>query len=118
MQEMRELCDHVAIINKGELVKVGPVEEVTGASYSLMCTLSRELSAEEYQKIKGIEGVESVIHPTGTEYSLNFAPSLSPENVDQALKIYFKLLAEFGVIMRSMTEKNKLEDEYLRLTGQ
>ena len=33
LEEMHELCDHVAILDKGALVAAGPVESVTGGAY-------------------------------------------------------------------------------------
>jgi ABC-type multidrug transport system ATPase subunit len=118
MQEMRELCDHVAILSKGTLVKVGPVDEVTGASYAVDCVTSRNLDEKEIEKIREIGGIEQIDKKGEANYSIAFSPSLSPENIDHALKIFFKLIADAGIILRSFTEKNKLEDEYLRVTEQ
>jgi ABC-2 type transport system ATP-binding protein len=117
MDEMRELCDHVAILNKGKLVKVGPVDEVTGVFYSVDCVLSRELDEKEIKEIKGIGGIEKFEKTGAAAYSLDLSATLSKENLDRACQLFFKYLNDRGVFIRSLVEKNKLEDEYLKLTG-
>jgi ABC-2 type transport system ATP-binding protein len=117
MDEMRALCDHVAILNKGTLVKNGPVDEVTGMSYAVDCVLSRDLDEAETTEIRGIGGIERFEKTGPAAYSLNLFATLSKENLDRALKLFFKYLNDRSVFIRSLVEKNKLEDEYLKLTG-
>ena len=117
MDEMRELCDHVAILNHGKLVKEGPVDEVTGVSYAVNCVLSRELAAEEIERILAGGGIERLEKTGEAAYAISFFASLSKENVDAALKGFFTFLTEHNAFIRSLVEKNKLEDEYIKLTG-
>jgi ABC-type multidrug transport system ATPase subunit len=118
MDEMRELCDSVAILDKGKILKVGNVADVTSSSYSMICVLSRALEEKELAKITEIGGIEKIEKTDAASYTINFYPSLSKENIDLGLKLFFKYLNDSNVIIRSLTEKNKLEDEYLRLTSQ
>ena len=37
--------------------------------------------------------------------------------MDAALKGFFTFLTEHNAFIRSLVEKNKLEDEYIKLTG-
>ncbi len=117
MEEMRELCDHVAILNRGKLIKNGPVDEVTGLSYAVDCVLSRGLDEAEMAEIRGIGGIEKFEKTGEAAYSLDLFSSLSKENRDLALKLFFRYLNDRSVFIRSLVEKNKLEDEYLKLTG-
>jgi ABC-2 type transport system ATP-binding protein len=117
MDEMRELCDHVAILNKGKLVKNGPVDEVAGVSYAVDCVLSRDLEEAEIAEIKAIGGIERFEKTGPAAYALNIFATLTKENMDRALQIFFKYLNDRSVFIRSLTETNKLEDEYMRLTG-
>ena len=45
LAEMKELCDYVAILNKGQLLAVGPVEQVTGNSLAAVCLCCSPLPA-------------------------------------------------------------------------
>jgi ABC-2 type transport system ATP-binding protein len=117
MDEMRDLCDHVAILDKGKLVKQGPVDEVTGVSYAMDCVLSRELTDDEIKRIVAGGGIEKMEKTGEAAYSIGFYPSLSKENVDAALKGFFTWLAANNAFIRSLVEKNKLEDEYMKLTA-
>jgi ABC-2 type transport system ATP-binding protein len=117
MDEMRELCDHVAILNHGKLVREGTVDEVTGVSYAVDCVLSRELTEDDIKQITGGGGIEKIEKTGEAAYSIGFFPALSKENIDVALKSFFTYLTEHNAFIRSLVEKNKLEDEYMKLTG-
>ncbi len=117
MDEMRELCDHVAILNHGKLVRMGTVDEVTGVSYAVDCVLSRELTDDEIKQIMGGGGIEKLEKTGPAAYALGFFPALSKDQIDAALKAFFTYLTEHNAFIRSLVEKNKLEDEYMKVTG-
>jgi len=118
MEEMRELCESVAFLNMGKLVAAGPVDMVTGTSRTIDCTLGRPLSTEEKITLGSRAGIKSVEATGETVYSIGFETTLSEEQADRSVKEVLKTLLDWDIVIRSLTEKNKLEVEYLRLTSE
>ncbi len=117
MDEMRALCDHVAVLDRGKLLSAGAVEAVTGASVSVTCSLSRGLSAEEMKDLAGSEGVKDVRAAGEGAYTLLFAPGLSRVQIDAAVMKLLSRLISLGAALRGFQEDNRLADLYMRLTA-
>jgi ABC-type multidrug transport system ATPase subunit len=116
MDEMRTLCDHVAVLDSGKLIAAGPVDTVTGASISVTCTLSRELAAEELEACRKVPDVKEM-RPAGPDgYTVVFGPGLSRGAIDRAVMGILSRLVSAGAAIRSFQEDNRLADFYMRLT--
>ncbi len=116
MSEMQELCDHVAVLERGSLVAVGPVDEVTGTSQSITIVLNRDLSPELTDESISRPGIKDMSQVEEHTYRVFFEPGLSPEEVDRTMHGFQKFIIEKGITLRSFQEDNRIEDLYLKVT--
>jgi len=128
LQEIQELCDHVAILDRGRLVLTGSVDEITRSRRECKFGLSRPLQDGELQRLRAIRGVRS-IEPTNvpTANANHPAPSaeylvvldLSTEGVEQDAVIAALLrdILDLGITPRRLTEGRSLESQFLEVTG-
>jgi ABC-2 type transport system ATP-binding protein len=117
MDEMRVLCDHVAVLDRGKLIASGPVDTVTGASVSVTAELSRELSGKELASCGRVSGIKDVKAAGSGVYAIIFGPGLSRDAIDRAVRGFLSVIIGDGVSLRSFQEDNRLADFYMRLTG-
>ncbi len=126
LAEIQELCDHVAILNRGRLVLTGSVDDITRAHRECYLGLSRELQDGELQRLRTIPGMRSIEKTTSratdnnsqaAEYLVTF--DLSGDGMDQDTVIAGLLgqILEMGVTPRKLTEGRSLENQFLELTG-
>lgn len=116
MNEMHELCDHVAVLREGNIVSVGPVDEVTGTSISMTLILDRSLRDDEVQTLSALEGVFEFSPAGENTYRCFFEPGLSGGPLDNSVKRLQRQLIDTGVILKSLQEDNRLEELYLKVT--
>ena len=125
--EVQELCDHVAILDHGNLVLAGSVEEITRADREHNLCLSRPLQSGELEQLSSIEGVRSMkmlSHPGAdhdkrpAEYLVTL--DLSGDNVDQdaVIAAILRCVLDMGVTPRRLAEGRSLETQFLQVTGQ
>lgn len=117
MEEMQELCGHVAVLNKGRLVSVGPVEGIGGLGRGIHFVLNRPLTEEEKTVCVGLPGIEGRMEGEGGEYRVVFTPNVSAEDSDRAIANLQKHLLSIGVLIRSLGEDNRIEHLYREVTG-
>ncbi len=126
LDEIQELCDHVAILNLGNLVLSGSVDEITLSDREYNMTMSRPLQNNELELISSIEGVRSIqIQPQAgaglgkgsAEYLVKL--NLSAENVsqDSVIAAILRGVLDMNVTPRKITEGRSLESQFLELTG-
>jgi len=66
LSEIQEICTHVAIMDKGKVVTVGPMSELTGSGRELNIDFARPLADDELQALERLESVESILsHQNG-----------------------------------------------------
>ncbi len=128
LQEIQELCDHVAILDHGRLVLTGSVDEITRSRRECKFGLSRPLQDAESRRLRTIPGVRS-IEPTSLPTANSNHPTRSPEylvvldlsteGVDQDAIIAALLrdLLDLGITPRRLTEGRSLESQFLEVTG-
>ena len=125
--EVQELCDHVAILDHGNLVLAGSVEEITRADREHNLCLSRPLQSGELEQLSSIEGLRSIkmlSHPGAdrdkrpAEYLVTL--DLSGDNVDQdaVIAAILRRVLDMGVTPRRLAEGRSLETQFLQVTGQ
>ncbi len=125
LAEIQELCDHVAILDHGNLVLAGSVDEITRADREYNLSLSRPLQNSELQQLNSIKGVRSIkmlSHPAGrgkesADYLLTL--NLSDDHLDQDAVIapVLRSLLDMSITPRKLTEGRSLETQFLEVTG-
>ena len=116
MHEMNELCGHIAVLREGTLETVGPVNEVTGSAVSMTVTLDRELTAEEISACRDTAGVYEFDKTDRDMYRISFDVHVDISEINEAVKAVQKKLIDFGVMLKSVQEDNRLEELYLKVT--
>jgi len=125
--EIQELSDHVAILNHGNLVLSGSVDEITRADREYNLCLSRPLQNNELEELSSIDGVRSIkmLSHTGAnqdkgsaEYLLTL--NLSADHVDQdaVIAAILRGVLDMDITPRKITEGRSLESQFLEVTGE
>ncbi|MDH4239433.1 MAG: ABC transporter ATP-binding protein [Phycisphaerae bacterium] len=126
LDEIQELCDHVAILNLGSLVLSGSVDEITLADREYILFLSRPLQDTELQQLSSIDGVRSIQMPShaganhgkgSAEYLVRLNLSAEQVNQDGVLAAILRGVLDMGVTPRKLTEGRSLESQFLEVTG-
>jgi len=126
LEEIQELCDHVAILNHGNLVLAGSVDEITRADREYNLCLSRALQNSELQQLSSIEGVRSIkmlSHPGAhqgkgsAEYLVTLNLSADHVEQDAVIAAILRSVLDMGVTPRKLTEGRSLESQFLEVTG-
>ncbi|MBN2183284.1 MAG: ABC transporter ATP-binding protein [Sedimentisphaerales bacterium] len=126
LDEVQELCDHVAILNRGNLVLTGSVDEITCADREYYISLSRPLQDSELEELSLIEGVRSIKSQPATvagqgkcsaEYLLTL--DLSGKNAEQdgVIAAILRTVLQMDITPRKLTEGRSLETQFLEVTG-
>jgi ABC-type multidrug transport system ATPase subunit len=126
LDEVQELCDHVAILDHGNLVLAGSVDEITRADREYNLSLSRPLKESEFEKLTSIEGVRSIKmlsipaakqSKKSTDYLVTL--NLSADHLDQDAVIapVLRTLLDMSITPRKLTEGRSLETQFLEVTG-
>lgn len=124
--EIQELCDHVAILNHGNLVLAGSVDEITRADREYNLCLSRPLQKSELQQLSSIDGVRSLktLSQPGADRGRESAEylvilDLSADNVDQdaVIAAILRSVLDMGITPRRFAEGRSLESQFLEVTG-
>lgn len=114
MQEADELCDRIAIINKGELYALNTSEKLKENMDTAVIEVDlKTLRADTAQKLKVIENVAGV---TATPYDIGYKLKIDCRNPREIMSRVNELLSEDivkSIVMREAT----LEDVYLRIIG-
>jgi len=119
LAEIQELCDHVAIMNHGQLVLAGTVDEITGADREFSLGLSRPLDAAELEQLKSLDGVHEIVEsstPGEADYTLRL--NLTDDHLDQdgVIAAVLTCVLEMRVTPRRLVEGRNLEKHFLELT--
>ena len=126
LAEIQELCDHVAILNVGNLVLAGSVDEITRADREYNLCLSRPLQNKELERLSSIEGVRSIkmLSHSGANQGKGSAEylvtlNLSADHVDQdsVIAAILRRVLDMGVTPRKFGEGRSLESQFLEVTG-
>lgn len=124
LQEIQELCDHVAILDRGRLVLTGSVDEITRSRRECRLGLSRPLQDGEWQRLGAIRGVRS-LEPTANpnhrtrsaEYLVVLDLSAEGVEEDAVIAALLRDLLDLGITPRRLTEGRSLESQFLEVTG-
>ncbi|MBS1497235.1 MAG: ABC transporter ATP-binding protein [Bacteroidetes bacterium] len=116
LDEVEKVCTHVAIIQKGVLKTVGPVNEImaTGTSEGIKNTVIIELAADDNEALKNI--LQSSNDVNGIVSIDNYLQIACNENISaSAINQY---CFNKGIVLKMLSEKRKnLETRFLEITG-
>lgn len=116
LTEIQELCDHVAILDKGRVRAAGTVEEVTRGGHMLELELRRPLTDDERARLAAVVGVGAIVARGPQRYRVEFALPDGLE-VEAVAATVLRQLLDLGLPPKSMREGDSLEETFLRLTG-
>ncbi len=116
LQEIQDLCDHVAILNKGKMELAGSMADLTASSFLLRVTLGAALSPDAEKALCALPLVSS-LERTGTlEFNLRLTLDGAGRK-DEAMKAIYSTLASLQLYPRSVFEGASLEARFLEITG-
>jgi ABC-type multidrug transport system ATPase subunit len=113
LQELEELCDAAAILDRGRLVQVGSMAELTAQAAEFRVVLGRGVPPlDELQLLPGVSGLwwDEPSRTLFVKYDGRKHPS------DEVITGVLKLLIEREVTIATVTRGRKLEDRVLQLT--
>ena len=113
MQEIDDICDKIAIIDKGNIIAEGTSEELknlVGDKRNLNVTIKKEIDGLE-EKMLEITGVEKVV------YSENQYKISTLKNSNLLTKVIETILTNGGEINNIENSQPTLENVFLALTG-
>ena len=111
IEEAEKLCDTVAIMDRGKIVRIGSVDELKRelGEDTIYVELSEKPEDREIEQVKEIDGVKDVVVSDTTLMIL-------ASNGDRIVPRLFSIFAEGKVKAVSMKTPD-LEDVFVRLTG-
>jgi ABC-2 type transport system ATP-binding protein len=116
LAEIQELCDHVAILDKGQLKISGPVDTILRQARQLEIETSRPLAADERERLAQLPGVRAVEDRGPQRYRLQLD---LPDGMvaDALVAAMLRSLLDAGVTPRALSQGNSLEEFFLTVTG-
>jgi ABC-2 type transport system ATP-binding protein len=114
LAEIQEICQAVAIIDRGILKECRSVAEITQAKGFVRFTFARPLTADEVAFLKTLPSVDDAVVDTNGEYTLRLAGGA--EGQEQRVATIVGQLAMKGLVPRSVKEGESLEERFLQVT--
>ncbi len=117
LAEIQELCDHVAILHKGSLVRAGSVDDITRQGRIVELTFARPLTDGERGTLRALAGVASIEDRGPQRYRVHLA---IPDGVaaEATVLAVMRAVLDLGLVPRAMSEGNSLEEVFLSVTGE
>ena len=116
LAEIQELCDHVAILDRGKLKIAGPVHEITRQGRMIELTTQRPLVEGDRVRLRTVPGVSS-IEERGPLRSRLLLSVPAGQSADDTVIAVLRALLDLGIAPRAMSEGNSLEEYFLSVTG-
>ncbi len=112
LQELEELCDGAAILDRGRLAQAGPMSELTSAAAEFRIQIAR--GSVPLGDLRGQPGCSGAsLEPSGVLTVLYDGKTVPAEEM---ITRTLKLLIERDVFITSVTRGKKLEERVLQLT--
>ncbi|MCZ6787202.1 MAG: ABC transporter ATP-binding protein [Planctomycetota bacterium] len=115
LAEIQELCDHVAILDVGKVVRIGSMDELTRTGFQIDFTLARDLTEEEIGKLNALTGVTGVQEKGRHKYTASL--DLTGTEGDTVTASFLRALLDMGITPRQFSEGSSLEEVFLKVTG-
>ena len=113
LAEIQDICDHVAIIDHGKLVKSGSISGILQADEVLILTLGPG-GGDPKAALAGLSMVKAV-ETDGTKARVVFKPGAG-QPVEAAISTILRTAIDNGVLVGTVNRGRSLEESYLELT--
>jgi len=116
LDEIQEMCSHVAILDHGKLVECGEVAALTEAGRKVRMGFPRAMTETELAAVRAVPGVSTVAADPSEAalYLIDLAPTeRGPQEIVAAI---VQALLATGLVPRSVSEGASLEARFLELT--
>jgi len=117
MDEAETLCDRIALLKKGKLLKVGKPEQLVkehGGIKVMILDIEGGVKDEDLTKIRQVLNQNNLV----TKENLFFIPFEQTHSLEKILAITQWLMGNGYNIMSSTTKEPNLEDVFLNITGE
>ena len=113
LKEIENICDHVAILNEGNIVENTEMDSLIAADSSIRVELGEDLPANLKDALLSLDCVKDFISIESRTFSI------TTENTGrkETLKSLYKVMAEHDVYPTSVQEGDSLESRFLEVTG-
>jgi len=112
LQELEELCDAAAILDKGRLVRAGSMAELTAQAEQFTVLLLGE-TAPPLDALRALPGCASVTLEPGGRLVVQLGKDTQPE---QAIATVLRRLLDAGCLVSELHRGKRLEQRVLELT--
>lgn len=116
LQEIQMICDAACILNKGQIVESGTMEQLTSSSFLLRVTLDQPLLEAAKSELLANPFVGSIDSEVENSFQLNLKLE-NPVQKTAAMRAVYEILARHALFPRSVNEGASLEARFLKLTG-
>jgi ABC-type multidrug transport system ATPase subunit len=117
LDEIQEMCSHVAIIDHGRLIECNEVAAITQADKQLRMSFTRALTPAETKKVLEVAGVTSLAMGQDNEYTIHLDLQRAGRTQEEVIAEVVQKLVVTGLVPRSISEGASLEDRFLEVTG-
>jgi ABC-2 type transport system ATP-binding protein len=111
LQELEELCDRAAILDRGKLQQVGTISELTSRSAEFRVQIAR--GTVPLEELKGLKGCTGASLPQANLLVVQFDAKVLPD--EEMITSTLQLLIARGVFVLGVTRGRKLEERILEL---
>ncbi len=116
LAELQQLCDHVAILDKGRLVKAGSMREFLGGGHTVRILFNKSADASLIASIRAVREVTSVEADKQGGLEIHFDLG-EGQDKDAVVAAILGKASALGLIPRTIEEGQRLEDRFLAVTG-
>ena len=116
LAEIQELCDHVAILDKGRLKVAGSIDDITRQGRMIELEMARPFAEAERSRLLAVPGVQAVEERGPRRYRLVLSIPAG-RAVDETVLAALRTVLDLGIAPKAMTEGNSLEEFFLSVTA-
>ena len=111
--ELEDLCDHVGILDRGQVKAVGTLEAIMSDRRRIELEFATALTEEDLDAYRSISTVAAAELIAGRRYHLNLSDSADPA---EAIAEVLELTLKRSLTPKSFREGSSLEEIFLELT--
>jgi ABC-2 type transport system ATP-binding protein len=116
LPELQQLCDHMAILDKGRLVRTGSMADFLGSGHTVRISFSKAASEDLVAALRGLPAISEVARGHQEALEIHFSAG-DADAKDAALSAILALSGSMGFVPRAIEEGQRLEERFLAVTG-